>query len=565
MTRNPSSGIANLLVCGLLAVLGLGLAYLGWLVPSRLKSVPSAVAREAGAGGPSLADAAETQLSDGNLGAAALLLEAAKAAGADGVERLERRLEERRAASPLIARWGVWDPFLESGLEDIPLGAYADEPGALGLFLSKETSQAMRALLAHSRNPLVKGLLETGRYTTYRRLSPVDTASGRPLEATILLAGVLAQGERFQEQLSRELRDLVLDAEATGAIGALEDFYLNLLSLGRMLDFGQLKELVGRADSAETLSRLRFAFHRSSDRLPVVYAAALAAEAPGQAMDYLGKFGEDGLRALEEAFGFGVESAALLMREQLPLESVVAEGRGRDFPAWQTGLAVFALRQPALAFACKAAAYFAGSYLLFWAAGRVPRFYGEPAPPALALLPRLFGAYAGLVVLVVLGEPYLAAGKDFDGYSFEFVMPVLAQVDGETQIVETKPKTAMDQGTLLSIAFFFALQAIVFLICMLKVRDIDRRPVDRLVKLKLMENEDNLFDTGLYVGIAGTCVSLVMQVLGLIEANLLAAYSSNLFGILCVAIVKIRLVRPYKNRLIMESQQELAKALKVAV
>jgi len=203
--------------------------------------------------------------------------------------------------------------------------------------------------------------------------------------------------------------------------------------------------------------------------------------------------------------------------------------------------------------------------LLFWAASRVPRFYGEPAPPALVLLQRLFGASAGLVVLVVLGEPYLAAGKDFDGYSFEFVMPVLAQVDGEIQIIETKPKTAMDQGTLLSIAFFFALQAIVFLICMLKVRDIDRRPVDRLVKLKLMENEDNLFDTGLYVGIAGTCVSLVMQVLGLIEANLLAAYSSNLFGILCVAIVKIRLVRPYKNRLIMESQQELAKALKVAV
>jgi hypothetical protein len=51
---------------------------------------------------------------------------------------------------------------------------------------------------------------------------------------------------------------------------------------------------------------------------------------------------------------------------------------------------------------------------------------------------------------------------------------------------------------------------------------------------------------------------LVLQVLGLIEANLIAAYSSNLFGILGVAIVKIQLVRPFKNKLILLSQDELA-------
>ena len=97
-----------------------------------------------------------------------------------------------------------------------------------------------------------------------------------------------------------------------------------------------------------------------------------------------------------------------------------------------------------------------------------------------------------------------------------------------------------------------------FLICLLKVRQIEKEDLDTLIKLKLMENEENLFDSGLYVGIAGTCISLVLQVVGLIEANLLSAYSSNLFGILCVAIVKIRLVRPYKNRLILESQEQLA-------
>ena len=125
-------------------------------------------------------------------------------------------------------------------------------------------------------------------------------------------------------------------------------------------------------------------------------------------------------------------------------------------------------------------------------------------------------------------------------------MPVLAQVDGETVIVETEPTASMEPATLLSVSFFFALQILVFMICLLKVRQIDRGDYDNLIKLKLMENEENLFDSGLYVGIAGTCISLVLQVLGLIEANLIAAYSSNLFGILGVAIVKIQLVRPFK-------------------
>jgi hypothetical protein len=69
-----------------------------------------------------------------------------------------------------------------------------------------------------------------------------------------------------------------------------------------------------------------------------------------------------------------------------------------------------------------------------------------------------------------------------------------------------------------------------------------------------MENEENLFDAGLYVGIGGTATALVLQVLGIIEPNLLAAYSSNLFGITCVALVKIRSVRPYKRQLILEGQ-----------
>jgi hypothetical protein len=93
-----------------------------------------------------------------------------------------------------------------------------------------------------------------------------------------------------------------------------------------------------------------------------------------------------------------------------------------------------------------------------------------------------------------------------------------------------------------------------YLICLLKIREVARSALHPLLKLKLMENEENLFDGGLYLGIAGTATALVLQVLNIIQPNLLAAYSSNLFGIICVALVKIRHVRPYKRTLILESQ-----------
>jgi len=52
----------------------------------------------------------------------------------------------------------------------------------------------------------------------------------------------------------------------------------------------------------------------------------------------------------------------------------------------------------------------------------------------------------------------------------------------------------------------------------------------------------------------GTAAALVLQVMGVIDHNLLAAYASNLFGLVCVALVKIRHVRGFKRRLIMEAQ-----------
>ena len=98
-------------------------------------------------------------------------------------------------------------------------------------------------------------------------------------------------------------------------------------------------------------------------------------------------------------------------------------------------------------------------------------------------------------------------------------------------------------------------QVVTYLACLLKISEIDKQDSPPSLKLRLMENEENLFDSGLYVGMMGTAAALVLQVVGVIEPNLLAAYSSNLFGIVCVAFVKIRHVRGYKRQLILAAQR----------
>ena len=118
----------------------------------------------------------------------------------------------------------------------------------------------------------------------------------------------------------------------------------------------------------------------------------------------------------------------------------------------------------------------------------------------------------------------------------------------------------MDTSTLISIGVFALLQVVTYLVCLMKIGEIERQDISPQLKLRLMENEENLFDSGLYIGMMGTATALVLQVVGVIPANLLAAYSSNLFGIVCVALVKIRHVRGYKRQLIFDSQSAPAPA-----
>jgi len=56
------------------------------------------------------------------------------------------------------------------------------------------------------------------------------------------------------------------------------------------------------------------------------------------------------------------------------------------------------------------------------------------------------------------------------------------------------------------------------------------------------------------VGLSGTVASLVMLSLNIVQASLVAAYASTLFGIIVTALLKIVHIRAYRRTLILETQ-----------
>ena len=100
----------------------------------------------------------------------------------------------------------------------------------------------------------------------------------------------------------------------------MEDFFLDTLSLARTLNWSQFRSLFEKIQDLNTISRLRYAFHRRSDKVPLIFVSSIVAESPQQVMDYLGLYGDEGVDALESAVSFGAGAMQMLVREKLPLE-----------------------------------------------------------------------------------------------------------------------------------------------------------------------------------------------------------------------------------------------------
>jgi hypothetical protein len=543
-----------------LIILGFVLIVTGLFIPSQFKSLPLVLIKEAGKGSDQVETFILELVNAGHLGAAMVVAEGVNSTTSPKVKPLKKQIEDFAAIDVDLWVWGEWDSALKQVFTDDVMASLSPKEGAVVHFLPKEHRENMIALLQNSRDRRIQALLETRELSSYQKFMPSFSAAGQPLDATVLLISSLLQEEKFSGSAARTLAGMAQRAAASGDAGEIEQFYLSMLTLGRHYNWGQLSELTKRVVELDTLEKIASLVRVMPEgEIDAVYATSIFSGDPEGVVEYLITYGDTGREALRYALGKGKGSVMLLLRHQLPPAGEIATEmkgvRSRDFSGVNQVVS-FALREPMLALVVKYLLYFAGAFSLFWAFDLFTGLARFSSFPAFASIRRGVGALLLCLLLVLLNEPYLARGSQLSGYEFKIVIPVLGST---SQTLINTPSTqgyTMDVATILSILFFFILQLLVYLICINKINQIDSKEVSNLVKLRLMENEENLFDSGLYVGIAGTSAALVLQVLGLIEANLLAAYASNLLGILCVAFVKIRNVRPYKTGLIEASEIE---------
>jgi hypothetical protein len=541
--RTPFAAFA-LVIAGLVSV------FAAWSLPANLKSVSPALLQAAGADTPTLGAFGRDLVDLEKIGPAALVLAAARATDDPRAPALGAAIEQFTARQPGLAAWGGWDPFLDPLFNLRVNAGHRGSTPVLTFFISEKSRTALRASLANTGSLGVQSLLRLRDLTATGRFVPAARPGGQPLDALILLSALLYQGERLAPPLQREVRTLADTALGKKDLGELEPFFLDLLSLGRRLDWTQLSELLRRTENTKTVGQFAQLARVTPDQLPLFYAAALFSNSADRVADYLLQYGKNGLEDLRLALASGQGAVRLLLERQVPVNR--ATGRAPDTASR------LALLHPQLALLLKYLGYVLGAWLALRGLDCALFRPGDRLRPA-ALLPHMRSGVLAVLfaaLLVVATEPFLLQAAPPSEYQLQVRLPVLVATAEISPPAKAQPTVIMDTSTLLSIGLFASLQVAMYFICLRKIGEVARQPLPPLVKLKLMENEENLFDGGLYVGIAGTATALVLQVMHIIQPNLLAAYASNLFGIICVALVKIRHVRAAKRELILEAQAE---------
>lgn len=532
-------------------------AWTGMSIPMHFRAVSPLVLSEASEGTPGLEDLTSDFLNAGESGPAELLLAAMPGPLRDPAQGgiLRTLLQDH----PDYVYAGGPAPYFEQWLKSagIPPPLDKSEPTAvLPILLPREHRAHLLGFLQLSSNRTVQNLLKTREESGYQRFLPVFSAGGHPLDAAILTTALLEQSNAWSIEMSRYLRDRAeRAADHPTALAELENVYLAILTLGTRMNWGQLTAILRTIPDPAALNDLNHAAQLAGDRFPALYAGCLLSDDTPAIARYLLDRGDEGWRVLHTALEMGQGALTTMLAFNQPLYDPPAFVRALPLFDGQAALRGLTRERPSLALGLKALSLALAGYLLALAIENLVRLFLKPHPiqrgPAVHAFHMITGM--GLAALVwILSEPKLLDFEPNEGGTLRIQLANLTpmpQLDGVTDT------NMFDQVTLLVLLLFLVLQGIVFVFSLIKIKEIRAKPIEPTLKLRLLDNEENLFDLGLYVGLGGTVSSLLLVVMKLVDASLMAAYASTLFGIIFVALLKIVVLRPYRHRLIMEIHQ----------
>ncbi len=333
----------------------------GWLMPSHLNAVDTAVIQSAGRNSP--------------------------ATGARGV-----------APAPLAG--GM------AGPESQPVTPYLIRP---------ENRDRALDFLHASQLPAVQQLLRCRALTNTVLFPPSSSASGQAFDAAVAVCGLLLDGGHVAPAMGDAILAQATAANRGGDPAPIEEILMDELSLGQRFDWGHLVAFTSRIEEPQTLATLADSARNAGDRLPVLYSSVALSQKPGEVARYLAKFSQTGMAdmATSEHFGSGALDELLRRGQRLyasPLRQRVA-GDPSFEPVFRA-TTDFSLHNPQAALGLKWGFYLAGGFLIALAVQLAGPGSSEPAEHrpsgGLQLARGLLFASGVLLVALLLSEPFLA-------------------------------------------------------------------------------------------------------------------------------------------------------------
>ncbi|MDB6110742.1 MAG: hypothetical protein JWR69_2492 [Pedosphaera sp.] len=543
----------------------MGLLFCGLLVPAHLRAVDASVLASASRRTPTLTAQGLSQIQARQLGTAQLFLLAAQAEHLPDQQNLAAAIANLAAQDPSVRILGAPDANLGTLLNRDDLVSRASlQPLTDFVVRQEHRVQILRRLQASSQ-PNVQALLRCRALTNTAIFPPSDSASGQAIDAAISITGLLLEGGHLNAALRDRLFALTTEANRGGNSEPMEQVLLDVMSLGQRLNWGQLVAFVGQIPDTETLRLLADRVRKVDAQLPVLFSAVALSGKPAAVAKYLMTYSQTGLNDLGTSLRFGAGGLnELLQRNQrLHVSSLAARTVGFAPAGMFINFTANLSRQmPEVALAFKWLLYLAGGFLLAAAA-----HFTWPAVSALEKPLQVRGfhiarealfALGFLLVVVLLNEPFLAQESQKVELPFHFHLPMVGSVAAAGKAITHQSN--MNTQNLLTLLLFFVLQGLIYTACLVKLAEIRRQQVPARIKLKLLENEDHLFDAGLYLGFVGTIVSFILVSMGIIQFSIMAAYSSMSFGIIFVSVFKIFHLRPTRRTLLMEAEVALKAA-----
>lgn len=548
--------LVNLAVSAARMGVGAALLILAAGIPAYFFECDRRTVAAAGEGTPSPLDIAGIYLDASKISTASLI---AKESGTFG--EISEAVEKQYSAHPQWVAAGGNEPFFEAYYSSVPETPARMSPAPLySVLAASDSRKKLLDFLAQADSGLVKKFISM-RGMNPAIFPPVYSSAGAPLEAALLINALMAQAGDFDRRFLLDIASIMdLSEKSPEKKEEFEKYCLATLAFAKGYDWTIVRSIFSHFSSAGEA----YGFARVYESAPtrdyknVLLAGMFECGSPSMCSRYLDGADPRRWEDFRYAFLHGEGALAFLLESSSPIysDSAFARFLSPVCSPIKEALAPYVAKFPAAALSAKVALAVIGGY--FFIRGFLRIFQPERDTPSwhspLALARGLLEALAAALVFFLLAEPNAFAANSVENapapelrFAFEKVINTIGE---ETMNFET------DTATIAAVALFFVLQLTVYVFCLIRLSMIKRIKAPAKLKMQLLENEETLFDLGLYIGLGGTVFSLILLTMGIVTASLMAAYASTLFGILFTALVKTMHVRRYKRRLLLEAANE---------